>query len=227
MNALEHISAVDWLEAMDDVCYLTDPGGIIRLVGLGRWARFALEGDAPGLADPSRILGRSLYEFIAGEDVRDGYRRMHRLLLAGDRDRIRLHFRCDGPSVARNVRLVITPLRHAGRLAGLLHRCTVLSSERRAPVALLDLHRQPLPGEDAGLLAICSYCKRVRSRGDGPEAPAPLPGEGPPEWISAEDYLRGGGAPRVRLSHGICPECRTHIVEPAIADLRAGLRAAG
>ena len=43
-----------------------------------------------------------------------------------------------------------------------------------------------------GILPICSFCKRIRSKG---------------EWISIDSYIRDHSD--AKLSHGVCPQCAT------------------
>jgi DNA-binding response OmpR family regulator len=51
-----------------------------------------------------------------------------------------------------------------------------------------------------GLLAICSYCKRLRDDGG--------------EWISLERYMEGRSS--AQFSHGICPDCYETRVRPLL-----------
>jgi CheY-like chemotaxis protein len=55
----------------------------------------------------------------------------------------------------------------------------------------------------AGLLPICSYCKRVRSDGD--------------YWQQVESYVSDHSD--ARFSHGICPDCYETVVRPQLANL--------
>jgi DNA-binding NtrC family response regulator len=51
-----------------------------------------------------------------------------------------------------------------------------------------------------GLLPICCYCKKVRDDRN--------------YWHQVEDYVRRHT--EVRFSHGICPDCWEHVVEPQL-----------
>jgi DNA-binding response OmpR family regulator len=51
-----------------------------------------------------------------------------------------------------------------------------------------------------GLLAICSYCKRLRDEGGA--------------WVPLERYLEGRSS--AQLSHGICPDCYETQVRPLL-----------
>lgn len=53
------------------------------------------------------------------------------------------------------------------------------------------------------LLPMCSYCKKIRDEANA--------------WHGLEAYLSSRDT---AVSHGICPECLTNVVEPQIARLR-------
>ena len=137
MNPFEKISALDWLEAMDEVAYAVDASGTIRQVGHTRWREFAAAGGAPSLADPARVIGRSLFAFILGEEVRESYLRIHDLILSGRRARIAFPFRCDAPDLRRDMWMTVTPIRSGGEPVGILYRSAVRSSEPRPPWGFL------------------------------------------------------------------------------------------
>lgn len=65
MNGLA-ITLQQILDAFVDMAYLTDPGGRILAYNRTKWNDFALQNDAPELTEPSRVIGHSIYEFIAG-----------------------------------------------------------------------------------------------------------------------------------------------------------------
>jgi hypothetical protein len=226
MNPFEKISAVDWLEAMDEVAYTVDASGTIRQVGHTRWREFALAGGAPGLADPSRVLGRSLFGFILGEEVRESYLRLHQVILSGRRARIAFPFRCDAPDLRRDMWMSVTPIRSGGVPVGVLYRSSLRSTEPREPWGFLAARPAAEDAETLPVLATCSYCRSVRA----PEWLSPAQDPGPAEvedgWIDGDEYRRRGGSDRVRLSHGVCAACRRAIVEPFMTGVRSRAQAA-
>ncbi len=73
-----------------------------------------------------------------------------------------------------------------------------LVARLKAAERILGLHHELVTLE--GLLAICSYCKRLRDeRGD---------------WISLERYMEGRST--AQFSHGICPDCYETRVKPML-----------
>lgn len=149
------------------------------------WRAFGREN---GLPDPDAVvLGRPLWDFITGTEVRH----LYELILGRVRGgrTVSFPFRCDAPHLRRHMRMAVAPLA-AGAVRFL---CVLLRQEARAPAALLDPSRRP--GED--VLILCSWCKRV----------AVAPGE----WAEVEDAVARLGlfeaAELPGLSHGICPPC--------------------
>jgi hypothetical protein len=145
--------------------------------------RFAEEN---GWEDAGGSLGRSLWDFVAGEDVR----RLQRLLVRRIRDGVRnveLTCRCDGPDTTRemDVRIAATS---SGR--GVLFSARVRSEEDREPQRLLD---PDVPrGQDR--LSMCAWCDRFEVDG---------------EWVEVEeatkrlDLFRRSELPAI--DHTICP----------------------
>jgi hypothetical protein len=156
-----------------------------RLIQLDEgFYRFAEENGWNG-ADSS--LGRSLWDFVAGEDVR----RLQKLLLRRIRDGVRgveLTCRCDGPEVWRemDIRIAATS---SGR--GVLFAARVLSEEdREEPQPLLD--PDSLRSEER--LPMCAWCDRFEVDG---------------EWVEVEEAARRLELFRrselPSLTHTICP----------------------
>jgi hypothetical protein len=98
------------------------------------------------------------------------------------------------------MRMAVTRLEHDGRLQGFLFQSTLLAAEVRPPLNIYDTAaRLESEQRDAArpIVVMCSFCQRLRW------PPSALP----ESWVEAEDYYRLGGSSRVRLSHGICPDC--------------------
>ncbi len=166
------IHSVYWLDADDRVEWVDD-----------RWRAFANENDAPNL--PGRVVGTSLWPYIAGNEIAQIYR----ALFARVREGRTLHvpYRCDAPRRIREFELELAP-RGA---AGIACTTRVIAERDRTPMWLIDAHA-PRGNE---LLAMCSWCKRVHLD----------------EWVEPEDAVRrlglfaGGSVPRI--THGACPVC--------------------
>jgi len=147
--------------------------------------RFAEENGWEGAGSS---LGRSLWDFVAGHEMK----KVQRLLLKRIRDEVReveLPFRCDGPDVRREMLLRIVA-HSSGRTVMFAAR---LSAETgREPQPILD------PGAPHGedLLPMCGWCDRFEVDG---------------EWLEVEEAARRLGLFRrsemPALDHGICPRC--------------------
>lgn len=147
--------------------------------------RFAEEN---GWDDAEGSIGRSLWDFVGGEDVR----RLQRLLVRRIRDGVRdveLTCRCDGPERRRemDVRIAATS---SGR--GVLFSARVRTEEERdEPQALLD----PDVPRAADLLPMCAWCDRFEVDG---------------EWVEVEEAARRLELFRrselPAIDHTICPE---------------------
>jgi hypothetical protein len=149
--------------------------------------RFAAEN---GWEEAGDSLGRSLWDFVAGHDVR----KLQRLLLRRIREGLReveLPFRCDGPEVSRemDIRIAAGP---TGRVV-LFSARLLAEEERPEPQPLFD---PSVPRDDQDFLPMCAWCDRFLVAG---------------EWVEVEvaakrlDLFRRSALPT--LDHGICPQC--------------------
>jgi hypothetical protein len=134
-------------------------------------------------------LGRSLWDFVAGDELR----KLQRMLLRrvrGELGSVELRFRCDGPALRREM-----DIRIASQASG---RYVLFSAQLRAQEPRAEF--QPLlatyaqRGEET--LTMCGWCDRF------------LVGD---DWVEVEE-----AAARLRLferaelptiSHGVCPDC--------------------
>jgi hypothetical protein len=158
-----------------------------RLIKLDdRFYRFAEENGWHG-ADST--LGRSLWDFVAGQEVR----KLQRLLLKRVRDEIHeveLPFRCDGPDVTREMDIRIVADR-SGRVVMFSTRLRA-ELEREEPQPLLD----PAAARDVDFLPMCAWCDRFLVNGDWVEGA---------EAAKRLQLFRRSEVPA--LDHGICPSC--------------------
>jgi hypothetical protein len=180
----------------DEFRYEVDATDRIRRVDAA-WGRVARANGAAA-ADPARVVGRSIFDFIAGGEVRHLYGLLFRSARTRRRP-IRLPFRCDAPDRRRFMELRIEP----GAAGALRIATSLLFEEPRPVVRLLDA---ATPRSDE-LVALCSWCKRVRTA--------------PGVWQEIEDAVRALGlfdeASMPGLTHGICAPC-----EDALSDAIEG-----
>jgi len=194
------------LEALDGVAYLVGREGAILGYNAERWNRFAIANGAPELADPGRVLGRSLFDYIAGEEVVESQRAAAELVWTAGRSSVAYIGRCDSPDLRRDVRVAITPVHIQGAITALLYQSQILREELRPPMGLLDYARSRIADETLPILSMCSYCHSVLFPPGAPTA----------EWITPESYYRRGGTEAVRLSHTICPACHRDVILPML-----------
>ncbi len=154
--------------------------------------RFAAENGWNGAGN---VLGRSLWDFIAGQDVRG----VKRLLLQRVRNGVcgvELPLRCDSPRLAREMDVRI----EAGDSGRVVLFSARLRSEieRSEPQPLLD---PGAPRDEGDFLSMCAWCNRFLVAG---------------KWVEVEEAARSLGLlrrPRMpTLDHGICPNCSGRLV---------------
>jgi hypothetical protein len=148
--------------------------------------RFAEEN---GWDEAGSCLGRSLWDYVAGDEMK----KLQRLLLRrvrNDVGDVELPFRCDGPDVRRemNIRIVARP---GGRVV--LFSAQLRSEEERdLPQRLLD----PSTPRSKEVLEMCGWCDRFEVDG---------------EWVEVEEAARRlelFNRPELpTISHGVCPDC--------------------
>lgn len=193
------------LDTQDGLTFRTDQDGIIQEVGTNNWNAFANENGAPEL-DADEVIGRNLFEYIQGEQVRDQLR----LVL----DRVSqdpnwcwvLPHRCDSPGRERAFCQSIRPVFSENDCTGFVFQSVEQHSRQRPPVHLFNfkmLNQLALEDPTLPVVQMCSWCQRVNYD--------PVSGG---DWISAEDYYAKGGRTNVRISHGICDDCLETTSDP-------------
>jgi hypothetical protein len=165
--------------------YVIDDQDRLVKVDQGFYA-FAAENGWDGAGSS---LGRSLWDFVAGAELR----KLQRMLLRRVRDdlgSVDLPFRCDGPTVRREMDIHIAS-QAPGRFVAFSAR--LRAEERRDEFQPLLASETPR-GEET--LTMCGWCDRFLVDGD---------------WVEVEE-----AAARLRLfrasklpaiSHGVCPDC--------------------
>jgi hypothetical protein len=138
-------------------------------------------------------IGRSLWDFVAGEQPRTLLRILLRRVREMDRE-IELPFRCDSPGVRREmeVRIASTP---SGR--AVLFQTRLRSEVAREFQPLLD----PKARTGGAPIEMCSWCDRFQVAG---------------AWVEVEEaaarlmLFQRGDPPAI--SHSICHECSERLL---------------
>lgn len=191
------------LDALEGVSYMVDADGVILSIGRPGWRAFALDNGAPALAEPAAVVGHDLFEFIAGAEVRGAYRTLLDRVRKGEPEVI-LPCHCDSPSLARDMRMTISPVRRGrGKAPGFLFHSIPLAEFARPPIPLYDFRGHPSDG-GVPVIAMCSLCERICPIPLGPNS---LADEWQRQWVDAETYYARGGRSEVGISHTVCPDC--------------------
>lgn len=153
----------------------------------GGWADFARRNAATQLRH-HLVIGRPIWEFIHGPEMRDIYRALFdKVRSTGEALTVSAH--CDAPDAEREMEIRIAP----DEVDGLEVVATIVSERRRRPIPLLD-HGHPR-GED--LLSMCSWCRRVLAH--------------PDRWLALEHAIEElelfSRSELPRLTHSACPDC--------------------
>ena len=166
--------------------YAIDAGDRIRFLS-PEWTTFAIDNGGAELT-PDAVLGRSLWDFIAGAKTKHLYELILQRVRAIKKS-VQVPFRCDSPSVRRFMELTLTPTSEGG----IEFRSQLLHQEHRKPVPFHHASKQ----NAEEFLRICSWCKRVVVDRD--------------TWVEIEEALsRAQVFVRDALpefTHTICPGC--------------------
>ncbi|QLH40674.1 MAG: hypothetical protein HWD60_19455 [Defluviicoccus sp.] len=104
------------LDGMAGVVYLTDADG--RIVNLGRhnWNAFARANNGHALIDGETVLRRSVFDCVAGKEVRACYERCFKAILDERLEFIRVMSRCDSPVSRRQLWITMRPVQFRRRV---------------------------------------------------------------------------------------------------------------
>jgi hypothetical protein len=151
------------------------------------WLAFARENGAAEITEQS-VFGRSLWNFVDDPLTRKIYSELHGRIRA-TRKPVVLPFRCDSPSVRRDMRMTISPEDHGQ----LLYECVLVRAEPCRRLALFDTQQERADS----FLTLCSCCKRALIE--------------PAGWLDIEDAVARLGVfaqesvPQLR--HTVCSRC--------------------
>lgn len=181
--------------AGESVVYQIDSNDIIVSVN-DAWGGFAQENDWQVPTDT--IIGQSLWRYIAGVDVAQIYREL--LCVVRERQSaVRIPFRCDSPTVRRNMVLDAIP-----QSDGAIEFRTTTLNVQQQPAAFPSLHFSPQtdfePITKDSALRLCSWCKRLYVAG---------------EWVELADGVKALGLFQTRqpapITHAMCTDCYIRI----------------
>ena len=156
----------------------------------GSWDKFAVLNGSPDLVN-SKIIGRSLWDFISDDTVRQLYRQI--LVHVRSGGSMRFDFRCDSPGIRRFLHMYIAQA-PSGEIQ--FETDTYHVEQRLAPDILRssEIHAGPV-------LVTCSWCKKINTSGN--------------TWHEVERAVQimplfsRDSLPL--LSHGICTECYSSV----------------
>jgi hypothetical protein len=165
--------------------YRIDESDVITHVS-PQWLEFAETNEAPELT-ADNVLGKPIWHFITGPSTRTFYEALYRNLRFR-RSEIMIPFRCDSPTVIRQMTLTLRPL-GAGTIEceGRLDH-----TQTREPITIL--FRWAARSDEK--IPICSLCRRLDLNG---------------EWVEVREAVVRrrffNNVPVPRLEETVCPTC--------------------
>lgn len=168
---------------MTEIVYRLDADDRIVEVG-GDWNRFAAENGGSDLVPPP--LGRSVWDFFAGEEIRLVWSELFARARAGER--VEVPFCCDAPGVERDCRIAIS----AEGGSKLAVTTTILREGSREPLEF----RFTDDALGAGVVRACGWCRAFEVDG---------------RWVPVEVAVESLGLLQrfepPPVSHAICESC--------------------
>lgn len=154
------------------------------------WLAFARENGTSEL-DAASVIGRPIWDFIAGEPTRTLYKELHQYVRRTGNP-VTVPFRCDSPTLQRHMQLTIQR-QESGCLQYESELLRVIPQRR---VKLIGTGKR-----SSAVLTMCSFCKRALLEPSG--------------WLDLEYIslrLRMMDEQTVPdLRYTICPQCATKI----------------
>lgn len=195
------------LDAMDGIAMILDHELRITEVGEPNWQQTLDDTPPPRAEEPSpssqSVIGRPVTHFFVGDLVRSTFAELFNRVLNGVRPVVQIDYRCDAPTVRREIRLSVRPIMTAGKINHLLYQSLTLSAQQRPAIPLFGA---PVANLDAGdILTLCAICARVAWPVGAPT--------GAREWIEPPEFYRRGGGDVQVISHGLCKTCHTKLLE--------------
>jgi len=185
---------ISTLEASRDVAYQLNSD--LQIVYCNpAWDRFALANNG-GLALADRVLGSTIMDFVPPELLE-----FYRAVFASARDTVvEFDYECSSPDSYRTFEMQILPVEEPNGYAVINALRVEDRMEKRRPALLLG----PEYLTDAGIITVCSHCRRTR-RVDCSD-----------QW----DWVPGNLKPVQRnVSHGLCPICHAYFYGHMLSKL--------
>jgi hypothetical protein len=160
-----------------------------RIVELSsNWLSFAQENHAGDSCHPDKVLGRPIWDFIAGLETQHLYRRVFQRVRTASKP-VTVKFRCDAPDLRRFCKLAIIPIAQGA----LEFYSKVGRTQKRDAVRLL----QPDTPRSADSVRMCGICKKVALSDD--------------HWVEVEAAINSMNLfeqPTLpQITHVTCPDC--------------------
>jgi len=151
------------------------------------WLAFAVENRATDLTR-DRVVGRALWDFIAGTETRLLYEGLFRRVREGA-EHIELPFRCDSPDRFRFMRLLLAP----GSEGSIQCEGVLLREQKRPYYSILDR----VFTRSHERITMCSLCKRIHAF--------------ELRWLELEDAIREldlfDSADLPEVTYAVCDAC--------------------
>ncbi len=195
------------LDAMDGITMILDSDLRIAQIGEPNWRQFLEDNPPQDPADQNRsnesVLDRSVMQFFAGDAVRTIFTDLFNNVLSKKRSVVQIDYRCDAPTLRRDMRLTVRPIKTDDVVRHLLYQSVILSVHQRPAIPLFGATVADQDAED--ILTLCAICARVAWPIGAPT--------GAREWIEPPEYYRRGGGDVTLLSHGFCKDCFARLQE--------------
>lgn len=179
------------MQDFTEISYVIDAEDRLVSVSDG-WTSFARMNHGEALS-PEKVIGHSLWEFIADEPTRELYADVLARVRAGTETDLIL--RCDGPELRRLIEIMV-----AQQMDGMVRFRTVLLASKPRPLQRLFDRATP---RSTRHIMVCSWCEKVNVDIE--------------KWFEVEaamDYLHLNEEVELPvLDPVVCPECYSKVSE--------------
>nr|KAJ3420548.1 hypothetical protein HK105_005537 [Polyrhizophydium stewartii] len=150
-------------------CYLTDQFGVLLPLDSHPWSELRAAAESVGVdmrhfrALPPEYSGRSILEYITGQEVQRFYRRLLQNLASSNQPHMAFEWFCDAPDVERHMCLSVKALTTSSGQKRYLWSSRILSEIAQQPAAeYLGARPQgAVQGQREVIRSVCSFCKRI------------------------------------------------------------------
>jgi len=135
------LSNWDFIDYLDGITYAVDTNYKIVALSEKNWEDFARANEGIELSDPNTVVGRSLFEFVSGGEIRQAYQDLMNEIIQGQRDGWSCGYRCDAPDRKREMRMAVTAVRTNQELDGFLFQSILLDERSRPPLDIFNFRK--------------------------------------------------------------------------------------